>query len=169
MKLIVSAILFCLTTSVQAQVKFYTVLSQQSVGFQQTFQVQYIIEGAKKIENFKTGALPDFFIHNDFDIPFTTTVNSQTGQVSDSYSRIVVVSARKVGKLTVNGATAVIDGKVMRSNPVTVIVRKSGLSSAGDPLESLDESELRPGENIEEKISKNFFLKAEVEKQYSPC
>ena len=164
-KLIVSVILFCLNTSVQSQVKFYTVLSQQSVGYQQTFQVQYIIEGARKIENFKTGKLPDFNIHNDFDIPFTSTVNSQTGQVSDSYSRIIVVSAKKVGKLTVNGATAVIDGKVMRSNPVTVIVRKSGLSSAGDPLESLDESELRPGENIEEKISKNFFLKAEVNKK----
>jgi hypothetical protein len=156
------------STYVHAQARFYTLVSEGTVGYQKTFQVQYIIEGAKKIENFRSSSFTDFSIQDEFEIPSSPTISPQSSQLVDAYSKIVVLSPRKTGLLTVPGATAKIDGKVMQSNAVKIVVRQSSLSSMPD-IDSEkerveDESEIKLGESIEEKIRKNFFLKGEANK-----
>ncbi len=167
-KLVVAVLLYCCISAVHGQVKFYTLVSEGTVGYKKTFQVQYIIEGAQKIKDFHNSRFSDFNIEDEFEIPSTPTISAQTLQLVDAYSRIVVLSPRKTGVLVVPGATAKIDGKLMHSNSVKVVVHQSGLSSVPDPdvdRERVeDESEIKPGEDIEQKIRENFYLKGEANK-----
>ena len=151
-----------------AQAKFYTRVSEGSIGYKRTFQVQYIIEGAKEIKDFASVKFSDFKVEDEFEIPTTATISPETLQMVDVYSRIVVLSPKRTGTLVVPGASAKIDGKLMRSNAVQVVVQQSGLSSLPDPeMEKErveDESEIKPGETIEKKIRDNFYLKGESNK-----
>ena len=166
--LFLALFLFSCTFQLYAQAKFYTRVSEGSVGYKRTFQVQYIIEGAKEIKDFHNARFADFTIEDEFEIPTTPTISAQTLQLVDAYSRIIVLSPKRTGTLTVPGATARIDGKKMQSNPVKIVVHQSGLSSIPDPDSERerveDESEIKPGESIEEKIKNNFYLKGEANK-----
>ena len=164
------AFLCFFVSETKAQIKFYTVLSEQNIFFDQTFQVQYVIEGSSQINDF---SLPDFkgFLRRDvFEIPHTTTIDPQTLQLVDSYSKIVVLSPRKNGTFVIPGATAVINGKKMRSNSVKVLVKRNAVAAiAGDDVSNDDEevqlqTEIKPGETTEELVKRNFFLKVELSK-----
>lgn len=162
-------LLFCCSLLLHAQAKFYTRVSEGTVGYKRTFQVQYIIEGAKKIMDFHSSNFSDFTIEDEFEIPSSPTISVQSLQLVDAYSKIIVLSPKKTGVLTIPGATAKIDGKLMRSNAVKVVVQQSSLSSITDPDNEKgkveDESEIKPGENIEQKIRENFYLKGESNKK----
>ena len=150
-----------------AQAKFHTVVSETIVPLRHAFQVQYIIEGAKEIKEFSVPSFKDFSVEESFDMQNATSTNQQT---SMGYMKILVLSPRRGGKFIIPGATAVIDGKTITSNAVKIEVRQTGLSSAnslGNTVEDIDtesESELHPGEDINEKIRKNFFLKVHASK-----
>ena len=165
---IAATLVFCCNSSLQAQAKFYTRVSEGTLGHKKTFQVQYVIEGAKKINDFRNARFADFTIEDQFEVPNAPTINTQTLQMVDAYSKIIVLSPRKTGILTVPGATARIDGKTMHSNAVKVVVRQLGLSSPNDEdieTETVeDESEIQPGENIEQKIRENFYFKGDANK-----
>ena len=167
-ELLIAILLYCCTEAANAQAKFYTLVSEGTIGYKKTFQVQYIIEGAKKIKDFRSSKFNDFNIEDEFEIPSTPTISAQSLQLVDAYSKIVVLSPKKTGVLVVPGARAKIDGKIMQSNSVKVVVRQSGLSSIPDPeLERdkvEDESEIKPGESIDQKIQENFFLKGQANK-----
>lgn len=155
-----------LQSSVQAQVRFYTQLSEANVSPKQTFQVQYIVEGSKDIGHFALPSFPDFHVEEVFDIPNTPTINQQTMQVVDTYVKIVILSPRRTGKFSIPGASAEIDGKLVRSNAVKVTVQQTGLTSMPGyaSIDTEVESELKQGEDIEGKIKKNFFLRVEANK-----
>jgi len=164
------AIICLFASATKAQVKFYTVLSEQNIFYDQTFQVQYVIEGSAQINDFN---LPDFkgFVRRDvFEIPHTTTIDPQTLQLVDSYSKIVVLSPRKNGTFIIPGATAMINGKKMRSNSVKVLVKRNAVASIdGDDVSNDDEevqlqTEVKPGETANDLVKKNFFLKVELSK-----
>ena len=161
-------VLFCCSIDVHAQAKFYTRVSEGSIGYKKTFQIQYIIEGAKDIKDFSNSKFPDFIIEDEFEIPTTPTISAESLQLVDVYSKIIVLSPKRTGTLFVPGASAKIDGKLMHSNSVKVVVQQSGLSSIPEPdveKERVeDESEIKPGENIEQKIKENFYLKGESNK-----
>jgi hypothetical protein len=150
----------------QAQVRFYTQLSEANISPKQTFQVQYIIEGSKNIAHFSLPPFPDFHVEEVFDIPNTPTINQQTSQVVDTYVKIVILSPRRTGKFTIPGASAEIDGKFIKANGVKVTVQQTGLASTPGfgSIDTEEESELRQGEDIEAKIKKNFFLRVEANK-----
>jgi hypothetical protein len=151
---------------VQAQVKFYTQLSELNVSPKHTFQVQYIIEGSKDIGHFALPVFEDFRVEYEFDIPNTPTINQQTQQLKDTYAKVVILSPKRTGRFTIPGATAHIDGKSMKSNTATIMVQQTGLASLPrlGEIDTQEESELREGEDIEAKIKKNFFLRVEVSK-----
>ncbi len=44
-------------------------VSEGTIGYKRTFQVQYIIEGAKKIKDFQNAKFHDFTIEDEFEIP----------------------------------------------------------------------------------------------------
>ena len=154
----------------KAQVRFYTLVSEQNIFFDQTFQVQYVIEGSSQITDFSLPDFKGFLRHDVFEIAHTTTIDPQTLQLIDTYARIVVLSPRRNGSFTIPGATATVNGKKMKSNAVKVMVRRnsvaaiSGDNSGRDEEEVQLQTEIRPGETAEQLIMKNFFLKVELSK-----
>lgn len=146
----------------KAQVRFYTLVSESTISVRQTFQVQYIVEGASSIRQFKTPKFKDFEIADIFD---QNSANLSHGIYN--FSRIFVLLAPKKGKFIIPGATAVINGKLMHSNAVRVAVKPGvpGMNNINpDDIDTEEESVLRPGDNIREKIEKNLFLRVETSK-----
>lgn len=153
---------------VNGQTKFYTQVNESVVQYPQTFQVQYIIEGSRNVRDFKVPEFADFRVAQIFDYQSTTSIQAQTKQLLESHTKIVVLFPRRSGRFTIPGATAIIDGKQMRSAPVKVLIQRTGLSAAGgnspEEVDMESASELQPGEDVTEEIHKNFFLRTEVNK-----
>ena len=148
---------------VWAQVKFYTLVSETTIPLRQTFQVQYIVEGAASIGRFDLPRFKGFEVQSVFE--HSTSTNLRNGV--DSYSKIIVLLATKKGRFMIPGANAVINGKPMHSNPKEIVVKQSvpGMNNIDpDDIDTEQESELHPGENINDKIEKNFFLRVEPSK-----
>lgn len=149
----------------KAQVKFYTLVSESTVPVRQTFQVQYIVEGATNISNFSLPRFRNFEIQEMFDYSTSTSTGLASGV--KSYSKIIVLLATRKGKFTIPAASAVINGKAMHSNTARVVVQPGapGLNHINpDDIDVEAESELHPGESIRDKIDKNFFLRVEPSK-----
>lgn len=145
----------------KAQVRFYTLVSESTISVRQTFQVQYIVEGASDIRQFKIPRFKDFDMADVFDF------NANYGQGLNTYSKIIVLQAAKKGRFTIPGATAVINGKQMRSNTVRIAVNPGmpGMNNIDpDDIDTEEESVLRPGDDIKDKIEKNLFLRVEMSK-----
>ena len=148
-----------------AQVRFYTMVSESSIDQHATFQVQYVVEGANSIRQFEVPRFKDFEIAEMFD--YSTSSFGQ-GRALDTYSKIIVLTASKKGKFTVPGASAIINGKQMHSNAVPVRIMGGGLLGLNninpDDIDTEEESLLHPGDNINDKIEKNLFLRVETSK-----
>jgi hypothetical protein len=161
--IILFGLVFCLFIgSLKAQVRFYTLVSESTISVRQTFQVQYIVEDASSISQFKTPKFKDFEIADVFD---QNSANFSHGLYS--FSRIFVLLAPKKGRFTIPGATAIINGKKMHSNAVRVAVIPGvpGMNNINpDDIDTEEESVLHPGDNITDKIQKNLFLRVETSK-----
>lgn len=147
-----------------AQVKFYTIVSESPIMAHQTFQVQYIVEGASSVRQFVVPRFRDFEVAEMFD--YSTSSFSQ-GRALDTYSKIIVLMASRKGRFTIPGASAVINGKQMHSNAVPVFVKAGvpGMNNINpDDIDTEEESLLHPGDNIKDKIEKNLFLRVETSK-----
>jgi hypothetical protein len=148
---------------VHAQVKFYTLVSESTIALRQTFQVQYVVEGKADITRLSIPRFKDFEVEEVFDYSSSTGFSNGV----DSYAKIIVLLATKKGRFTIPGATAVINGKPMRSNAAKIVVQSGvpGMNNINpDDIDTEKESELHPGENINDKIQKNFFLRVEPSK-----
>lgn len=150
--------------------KFYTQVNESTIQFPQTFQVQYVIEGARTVQDFRIPEFSDFRVDGTFDYQNTTSIQAQTRQLLESYVKIVILSPRRTGRFTIPGAVAIVDGKKMSSSPVKMVVQRTGLTAAGAPRseEEVDmesATELQPGEDVTEEIHRNFFLRTEVNKK----
>lgn len=155
---------FFILQQVQSQVRFYTAASETVVSSRQTFQIQYIIEGAKDIKQISIPRINGFKVEDNFDYP---ALNANQ-PAPDVYSRIIVLSPIRSGNFTIPGASAIVDGKVMQSNSLQVEVRQAGpggsFNNTIEDLETETESELQPGEDINKKIARNLFLKVNASK-----
>ena len=162
-----------------AQVSFTTEANTKDMGKSDYVQIQYIIENAKQIDNLEAPAFPNFTIIQG---PSQSTgMSVVNGTMSQNKSVSYVLQPKHSGKFTIKGAVATIDGKQMRSNPVTINVRS--VSSYGNsqspnnynpiplpgwpaPQPQVEMEEVvKPGENVADKIKKNFFIKVDVSKK----
>ena len=146
-----------------AQTKFYTQLSEPKIVAGQSFQVRYIIEGAKEIGQVKLPDYPGFQLLNIYEVPSSQKIDPATNKAVNVYSRVVVLSSTEAGTQIIKGAIAQIDGKVLRSNNVRVDIKLPGSQQGDTGVE--DVSEVLEGENIEQKLNDNFFLVSEVSKK----
>src|ERR1022692_1907209 len=171
------AFLFFLScaASVVAQVKFTTITSSKEIGRSDYVQVEFVVENAKQIEHLTPPSFPDFHIvEGPMQSSGMSIVNGNTSQ----YKAVsFILQPVKLGKFSIQGATAEVDGKQMRSNAVSVEVNTSSTGSPNsinqvlqpsnmprDPEAEDKEYVLRPGENIIEKTKKNLFVKVQVDK-----
>jgi len=157
-----------------AQVNFTTIASSKEIGRNDYVQVEFVVENAQQIEHLAHPAFQDFHIVQG---PIQSSGMSVVNGTMSQYKALsFVLQPLKTGKFTIPGATATIDGKQMRSNPVIIVVNANGSSNnpnnsppvslrawPGEP-EVDREYFLKPGENAAEKIRKNLFVKVDVSK-----
>jgi len=162
-----------IAVSAFSQAKFYTRVDQQVVGKNQPVQVQFIIENAKTILEFRPPAFDDFnVIQGPMESSGMSVIN---GNVTQYKSLVFLLQPKEPGKVDIKGATARIDGHRMRSNNISIEVTNKSVAPSnpaptfnfsfpGDRAEAEREYYLRPGENPIDKIKKNLFVKVEVNK-----
>ena len=154
----------------QTDVKFTVNVSEKHLSLNQAFQVQYIVYGTKGTPVINVPEVKGVRVHDTFTNQQSQVIAGQSLKWIDSYSKVLVLSPTRTGKITIPAATVVIDGKTLRTKPVSISVTQTGLASVpedilqnNDPVVQ-DESELLPGENVEDKIKQNFFLRANTNK-----
>jgi hypothetical protein len=167
---------------VTGQVKFTMVASSQEIGRGDYLQIKFVIENARQIDQLNAPDFPGFtIVQGPIQSSGMSVIN---GNVSQYEGLSFVIQPLKTGKFTIQGASALVDGKKMHSNPVTITVTaaSSGNSnnniapvnpfaqlgmpdpSTANPMDIDREYLLKPGENIKEKIRKNLFVKVQVDK-----
>jgi BatD DUF11 like domain len=166
-------IAFCIPAF--AQVKFSTVINDREVGKADYVQVQYIVENASTVESLTPPAFHGFkVVSGPMQQNGMSIVN---GAVSKYEGVTYLLKPSATGKFTIAGATAVIDGKPMHSNNVTVVITNAaskpsnpsgnpffGLNVPEEAPEVNDEYILRKGESATDKIKNNLLVKLEVSK-----
>ncbi len=163
-----------MNSQIFAQVKFYTLLDKNLVGREQAVQLTYVIENAGSVEKFEPPAFPNFLLlQGPVESSGMTVVN---GNMSQYTSLLFLLQPKTTGRIAISGAKAQINGKTMRSNKVFLDVQLKNVPNRTNPSTGLNlnlptearnverEFYLRPGEDATEKIKKNLFVKAEVNK-----
>jgi len=168
-RLMLSVLFAVLTTGLAAQVKFYTQVSEAEISMGQPFQVQYIAEGFSDTPQIFSPNFSQFTVHDVFENK-TTSVQSANLKLVIGYSRIIWLSAKRTGTFIIPGATAIINGKRMKSNPVKIIIRArritapTGFEKSVEPVPMTELSKLKPGDDLEKRVRENLFLRAESNK-----
>lgn len=156
----------------QAQVSFTTITDESAIRLNGIIQVQYVVENAGKIESFQPPVFHDFKIMQG---PMETSGMSILNNQLSAYKALTfVLQPLRKGRLTVPGASAVVDGKKILSNKVTIEVsdaapvptnpypRNPGISSLQESAE--EDFLLGEQENAGDKIKKNLLVKLELDK-----
>ncbi|GAC1450182.1 MAG: BatD family protein [Chitinophagaceae bacterium] len=168
-----SIIAFCIPAS--AQVKFSTIINDKEVSKDDYLQVEYMVENASSVESLTPPAFNGFTVVSG--TMQQTGMSIVNGTVTKSEGVSYVLKPSATGKFSIAGATAIVDGKLMHSNRVTVTVTNASPKQSNpntNPLfgfavpeevpEVNEEYILRKGENAEDKIKNNLLVKLDVSK-----
>lgn len=166
-----------------AQATFTVVCPQKKIGKNDLLKVQFMVSNASNVEAINPPSFKNFSI--------VSGPNQQSG-MSDINGKVNQYEAisyylkpQSVGKFTIGAATAKADGKSFKSNPLNVEVTNASTSSgAGNNTASalspfgnmnfdltpepasprFDDYILKKGENVNDKVKKNLFVKLDVSK-----
>jgi BatD DUF11 like domain len=161
-----TAIILLLLVSIfaKAQRPFTTIVPQTPVVVGEAFQVQYVVEDAEKAGNFSTPVFQGFRVVSGPNVyPGTSTGNGK-GQ---SKNFVLTLEALRSGRLIIPGTVITIDGKPVRSNNsfVEIISKETADKRFTKEITGYSDYFLRPGENVQDKIRQNLFLKVMVDKR----
>lgn len=159
------------SAGIMAQASFVTRVQAKKVGKGDPFRVEYVIENVSEVSRFREPEFPDFVILQGPSQGNTTSIVN--GKVSQYIYVSYILQAKKTGKFVIPGASAVIDGKKLQSNSITMeivagSVGRQPLAGITPPAPKFwDEEEkpvnreiyLKPGENALDKIRDNLFVK----------
>ena len=113
------------------QVKFTTITSSQEIGRGEYLQVEFVVENAKQIDQLTPPDFPGFQIAQG---PIQSSgMSIVNGNMSQYKAISFVLQPVKTGKFIIGGASAMVDGKHMQSNTVTVTVSATASGAAGGP------------------------------------
>ncbi|MBO9726997.1 MAG: protein BatD [Chitinophaga sp.] len=175
------SILFCLGLVACAsaqEFRFTTTVSNNTVTQDEPFQIQFMLENGVNVASFTPPSFKDFEV-----LQGPSQMQGQSifnGKRSEYIALSYLLQPKHVGSFTIAGAQARVNGNIVKSNPVLIEVRKGNAQpqqqqspspSAGFPPhrgqsggEDLPEGFLKKGEDINEKLKKNIFLKVDVDK-----
>ncbi|MEO6915263.1 MAG: BatD family protein, partial [Chitinophagaceae bacterium] len=170
-------ILLSLPATIFSQVKFYTMVSEKQPDLSQYIQVDYTIENGKSVERIATPTFKNFkIIQGPSQSSGMTYIN---GEMTQSKSLTYILQPLVAGKIQIPGTTAIVDGKTIQADGVTIEVKKSGgrgssqppsFPGAGGSFPLMEEPQvneeyvLKAGESFQQKIKNNLFVKGEVNK-----
>lgn len=175
--------LFCFSQISSAQVKFTASANEALIGREDLVQIKFKIENAQSVRSIDPPSFDDFEIVSGPNQESGTIINN--GDRSYYAAVSFILKPKKTGKLSILPATAFADGKQIKSNPVSITVTRQ--STAGSsPRRSVPQTPfsgfgyeperhrsrhlnndyiLRPGENPQEKIKKNLFVRLDANKK----
>ena len=157
-------------------------MSPKKIGKNDYLQVQFKVENASNVETIIPPSFKDFsVVSGPNQESGMTSINGKVDQyVSISY----FLKPNSTGNFTIAPATAKADGKEFHSDPVNIEVTNASSSSAGNnsanslspfgnmnfdfppepSVHRFDDYILKKGENINDKVQKNLFVKLDVSK-----
>jgi BatD DUF11 like domain len=184
MKLIFTKLFYCscfllFSIIANAQTKFIATISPAQAGKDEYITLILAVENGNNVQQISH---PDFSDFNVVSGPSqsvsTITIN---GAVTQKISLTYILQAKKAGSFLIGASTALVDGKSIKSNTVKILVSGkaskntqqqsnnsplAGFSFFDEPVQRkvYDDYILRNGETVQDKVSKNMILKAEVNK-----
>lgn len=162
-----------------AQARFTATINPSSIGKNETAELRLMIENTGQVEQLVLPSLKDFIVvsgpNQESGIQNNNGVTKQ--YIGVSYQ----LRPKQKGNFTIGPASVKADGKILKTNAVTIEVTNSsstnnqnGGSSALNPFSFFDEPVqqqadnrdfiIKKGENIAAKIDKNIFIKVDVDK-----
>ena len=164
----------------QGQVRLTTSISPLKINKDQYAQIQFTLENATEVKQLVPPELNDFTIING--PSRVNSIRNINGIVKRYITVTYILKPKKPGKFNIGPAIANADGQNLKSNTVILQVlngvsgNTTGNNNLLSPFSGLDPFEetkaeipysdyiLRNGENALEKINKNMFVRAEVNK-----
>ena len=150
----------CVGSLLHAQ-KFSAFVSKKQVAVNEAFEVSFKIEGGQGKVNF-----PKFTGFQVRGGPNTSSsMQFVNGQMSQSYTYSFYLSATKIGKLTIGEASVKVNGKTLKSKPLTVDVVKGAARPATQGGQANQQANAGVGDDIMKQIADNLFLRAYLSKK----
>lgn len=157
-----------------AQFRFTTQVNTNVVAQDEYFQIQFTLINPTNLSDFKPPSFKGFEVVQG---PAEQQgMSNDNGRVTTYYAFSYTLAPTAPGNFTIQGAVARVDGKTVRSNPVTIEVTRAGAPVKPQPQQAQPsypqrrypgESQpgvLRPGEDPKEQLRKNVFVRVEVDK-----
>jgi BatD DUF11 like domain len=151
----------------EAQVIFKTIVSRQVVTVGESFSIQYVLEDIEKDDGFTP---PDF---KDFRLAGGPHIHGGSLNGSGGLKRVknfaFTLVAAKPGRFIIPGATAKLNGKIIKSDNAIIDVISKADAFEKELKQEKDQTAseyfLQPGEDPYEKMKKNLFMKVMVDKK----
>jgi hypothetical protein len=151
---------------VTAQVKLFAVPSKTIIHPDETIQLQFVAEGVSKADDFIPPAFKNFeLVSGPFESNGWTWVN---GSLIEYISYTYLLKPKTKGKLLIGEAVMKAKGKIISTQVVIIQVTDAVSLNKGitaSPSEEKPDYYLLPKEDVQEKIRKNLFVKAIVDKK----
>lgn len=183
-KLIVTVSILMIGGITNAQVSFITKTSAATIGKNEFLEVNYEVHNGT-VDDFEQPAFKEWKVAGGPNISSSTFISN--GEKTTSLSYQFLLKPLKAGQFIIPGARAVINGKLLSSNTISITVSNKNTTSSGaphpgpllDPMlllppelepeedhyENYDGFLLREDENILEKTKKNLFVLVDVSKK----
>lgn len=185
MKLFITKLFFCcscifICNIAIAQAKFYATATPSSAGIEEYITLKFTIENGKDIQSLNPTLTNDFIVVSGPNQESFT--NSFNGNTTQSVSVSFILQPKKAGNFSIGSASAVIDGKIFKSNVVKISVsnKKSLHNNAAPvnqspfgafnlfeepkPQKQFDDYIIKNGETVQDKVSKNMQLRLQTNK-----
>ena len=150
-----------LSVSATAQVKLSVIPSKTVVQQNENFQLQFVVEGTNQIDDFTPPSFRNFEQVSGFDqTNGWTWVN---GSLSEYITYTITLRPKIKGRLPIASAIVKAKGKIATSSPIVIFVKEAGTTQ---PIEEeRPDYYLMPNENLKDKVAKNLFVKATIDKR----
>lgn len=166
MKKIIAILFFtCLAAFAIAQVSFKTIVPLTPIVVGEAFQVQYVLDDSEGAGSFITPIFKGFkTVAGPYIYPGKTRL-ANNDRISKNY--VFTLIALNPGKLIVPGTFIVVNGKQVKSNDnyIEVISKEVAMNRFEKEMIMSSDYYLKPGEDVQQKIKQNLFMKVQVDKK----
>ena len=134
-------------------------------------QLEYTLENAGDVQQFTPPTYKNFVVvEGPTYVSSTILVN---GKITPSKSFIYILQPKSIGTFVLLPATAKVNGKIISCNSLTIEILSAPSAhnkyqfrgaTASDQLNLYSDYILKKGEDLQDKIRKNLFIKVDVDK-----
>ncbi len=171
-------VLLGISNGIAAQVKFSAGISPAVIGKNEVAELRFTIDNAQSAVNISPPPLSNFIVVSGPNQE--SGMESINGNTRQYIGITFLLKPKAKGDFTIGAATAKVDGKILKSNPVKLKVvneatgNSPGSNSPFGNLFSIDQPQQEPagyndyilkkGENMQDKIGRNLFIKVYADK-----